>query len=411
MPAGDLARQFLAALASGDPARLEAVLAEGAQMRVYGAQAAELHKSRPRVVARLHGEWAAWPDPALETLTVIAAGDRAAVEFRLQATEHGRYVEHLRSAFLTVEDGRIAVVELYCPAPFPSARRTGWLAPPGLDAAGVRAVFAAIHYLGDVRENAPGDFAGRMSLTGFMGGSGGAHPGSNEVAGVRWTAEEADARIEAIIEQHRRQNAGFQWFVSPDDTPPDLAERLERHGLALAGEQALMARTRLDDLDLPVNPDVMVEIIDGSDEAAFDAVLQIVAVSFNWTPEQVAQRRPYHLARLRDPQVRAVETEFLARLDGQPVGNARLVLRGGVAYLGGAATLPAFRGRKVYSTLLRRRLEAARDRGFHLAAIHAEPMSKRVVSRYGFEEYGRVRVYGWMPEMDLDVIRSLVPND
>ena len=36
-----------------------------------------------RVIERLRSEWAAWPDPRLETLSVVADGDRAAVEYRI----------------------------------------------------------------------------------------------------------------------------------------------------------------------------------------------------------------------------------------------------------------------------------------------------------------------------------------
>ncbi|MBI5652746.1 MAG: hypothetical protein HZC40_20210, partial [Chloroflexi bacterium] len=55
--------------------------------------------------------------------------------------------------------------------------------------------------------------------------------------------------------------------------------------------------------------------------------------------------------------------------------------------------------------------EAARARGYPIAAIHAEPMSRRVVSRYGFREFFKVYLYGWMPVMDLNVIKSLVPDE
>jgi predicted acetyltransferase len=117
------------------------------------------------------------------------------------------------------------------------------------------------------------------------------------------------------------------------------------------------------------------------------------------------------LERLQNPAMREEDIAYLARLNGTPVAQAVLQLRAGIAYLGGAATLPEYRGRRIYSTLLRRRLEDARARGYHIAAIDAEPMSRRVVSRYGFKEYGRTYVYGWMPVIDMDVIRSLVPDE
>ncbi len=123
----------------------------------------------------------------------------------------------------------------------------------------------------------------------------------------------------------------------------------------------------------PINPAVQVEVVDGTDEAVIDAMNHITQVCFNWTDEQVAENRPGMVERLRDPKFREKESSFLARLDGQPVAYGRLLLEGGVAYLGGSGVLPEVRGRKVYSTLLRRRLEEARARGYHVAAINAEP--------------------------------------
>jgi hypothetical protein len=38
-------------------------------------------------------------------------------------------------------------------------------------------------------------------------------------------------------------------------------------------------------------------------------------------------------------------------------------------------------------------------------------MSRRIVARYGFKEYARQHLYAWMPVIDIDVIRSLVPQD
>jgi GNAT superfamily N-acetyltransferase len=119
----------------------------------------------------------------------------------------------------------------------------------------------------------------------------------------------------------------------------------------------------------------MIEWLDGFDDAAIDAIGNITMVCFHWTQEQVDERRPGWVERMRDPKFREKEANYLARLNGQPAGYGRVQLRGGVAYLGGAATLPEFRGKHIYSTLVHRRLEEARSRGYHLAVINAEPLS------------------------------------
>jgi GNAT superfamily N-acetyltransferase/ketosteroid isomerase-like protein len=406
-----IAQAFLAALAANAPAPYEAVLGDDVGLLIAAWNGGEIHRPRARVMRRLMEEWSAWPDPSLETFNVLADGDQAAVEFRIQATEHDRYVEHNRSAFLKIRDGKIQLITLYCPEPIPSAHRKGWIAPATLTDDELQRLFESMAFAGDPREWQAPDSSSRASLRGATGGNDDPHPGSNMTGIVRWTAEEADRRIEEVIAHHRERNIGFQWIVTPADTPTDLRERLERHGLMLAGDAATMARLGLDDLDIPVNPGLSVQTATADDdEATLDAIVEICRIGFNWPDAQAETQRAGWRERLRNEHIRETEIDYLACLDGRPVGVARLQLNGGVAYLGGAATLPEFRGRRVYSTLLRRRLEDAHARGYHLAAINAEPMSRRVVTRYGFKEYARIYIYAWMPVMDPEVIKSLVPQ-
>lgn len=406
-----IAEQFVAALAANDESTYQTLLADDVFMRAWRWDGGEAYRPRARVVRRLQSEWRGWPDPTIELLSVTGDGDRLAVEFRIQTTEAKRYVEHNRVAVLTLSAGRIDGIDLYCSQPLPSARRKGWIAPADLSDMELRQLFDSFDYTFDIREWVPPLLNGRISLNLVGGGTENEHPGSNSVAGARWTAEEADRRIAETIAYYGQRNCGFQWFVGPYDTPSDLRERLERHGLVLAGDQALMVLRGLDNLQIPTNPQVEVEEIDGTNDEAIEAALQIAGVCFNWTPEQIDERRPGYFEVARNPELRRDGVAYLAKLNGTPVANARLIFRGGLAYLGGAATLPAYRSQKVYSTLLRRRLEVARDRGYQMAAIHAEPMSRRVVARYGFTEYARFYLYAWMPVMDLAVIRSLVPDD
>jgi hypothetical protein len=406
-----LVKDFLAALASSDAGLYEAVLDEDARLFLMRWDGGEMYRPRRRVAERLISEWSSWSDATLEEITSLSEGDLAGVEFRIQATENQRYVEHNRSAFLKFKDAKIQEVTLYCPEPVPSARRKGWIAPAELTEDEMQRLFESMMFANDPREGLMPDRGGRMSLRGGMDGSGDAHPGSNFVGGIRWSDEEADSRIEEMIAYHRQRNIGFQWFVSPYDTPSDLCERLEKHGLILAGDAATMARSSLDHLDdIPTNPDLQVKIWDGEDNTLTDSLAHILKVCFNMSQEQVDQMILGLRERTKNESFREREFNYLGSLNGQLVGVGRLQLMGGVAYLGGAATLPEFRGEKVYSTLLRRRMEAAQARGYHLAAINAEPMSRRIVRRYGFKEYARMYIYGWMPVIDVEVIKSLVPQ-
>ena len=408
----EIAQQFMQAVAANDPRQYEAVLAEDTGLRLGRWDGSEAYRPRERVIKRLRAEWSAWPDAVLETQHLVAEDGLAAIQFRIQATDRGRYVEHNRMACLTLNGGKVQFIDLYCPEPIPSARRKGWIAPATLSAEDLDRLLDTRDFSFDIFEWIPPRANGQISVRDSRGGSDDAHPASNGVDAVRWTAAEADAKIEAQIAYHRERNIGFQWMVSKYDTPSDLGERLERHGLLFAGDAATMARLGLDDVsDIPLNPAVEVAVVDGARDEDIEACLEIARVCFNMPPAQIEEWRPGMYERLKNPDFRQYEITYLARLHGQPAGTGRVTLRCGLAHLTGGSTLPALRSQHIYSTLLRRRLEDAHARGYQVATLDAEPMSRRVVSRYGFKEYARKRIYGWMPVMDPAVIRSLVPQD
>ena len=68
----ELAQQFLAALSANDTAQYEAVLSDDAALRLGRWDGSELYRPRWRVIQRLSEEWSTWPDPKLETLTIMA---------------------------------------------------------------------------------------------------------------------------------------------------------------------------------------------------------------------------------------------------------------------------------------------------------------------------------------------------
>ena len=77
---------------------------------------------------------------------------------------------------------------------------------------------------------------------------------------------------------------------------------------------------------------------------------------------------------------------FLAEIDGQIAGGGMVTVHDGVASLGGASTLPAFRNRGAQSALLRARLTYAAEQGCEIAMVTTLPgsTSQRNVERQGF---------------------------
>jgi GNAT superfamily N-acetyltransferase len=85
---------------------------------------------------------------------------------------------------------------------------------------------------------------------------------------------------------------------------------------------------------------------------------------------------------------------FLARIDGRVVGGATLAIRGRIAGLFGASTLPEFRNRGVQTALLHTRLQSASEASCELAMSLAQPAShsQRNITRLGFQTlYTRVK--------------------
>ena len=89
------------------------------------------------------------------------------------------------------------------------------------------------------------------------------------------------------------------------------------------------------------------------------------------------------------------ETEcYLARIEGKVVGGATLAVRGRIAGLFGASTLPDYRNRGVQTALLHFRLKRAGESGCELAMSLAQPgsHSQRNITRFGFQTlYTRVK--------------------
>jgi GNAT superfamily N-acetyltransferase len=91
---------------------------------------------------------------------------------------------------------------------------------------------------------------------------------------------------------------------------------------------------------------------------------------------------------------------YFARVDGKIAGGATLALRGRIAGLFGASTLPQFRNRGVQTALLNARLQRAAERGCDLAMSLAVPgsASQRNITRQGFRTlYTRVKFERELP--------------
>ncbi|MET9488954.1 GNAT family N-acetyltransferase [Nocardia sp. NPDC006630] len=81
---------------------------------------------------------------------------------------------------------------------------------------------------------------------------------------------------------------------------------------------------------------------------------------------------------------------FLARLDGQPVGAGRLIVRADVGVLGRLAVLAETRGSGLGVALVRAIEERVRERGLIAVELHAQTHAQGFYERLGYHAYGDI---------------------
>jgi GNAT superfamily N-acetyltransferase len=89
---------------------------------------------------------------------------------------------------------------------------------------------------------------------------------------------------------------------------------------------------------------------------------------------------------------------YLARLDGEPVATAMLVLAAGVAGIYAVATIETARRRGIGAAVTLAPLLDARDRGYVAGVLQSSEMGYGVYARMGFTEQFRYHSYHFQPE-------------
>lgn len=225
-----------------------------------------------------------------------------------------------------------------------------------------------------------------------------ASPYANKVVRVALGEDDAARRVDEIIVWYRSQGRPFSWWVGPSSRPASLPALLEARGLKLLdryeGVALLLDGAFHGGTAGATEPSPGVTVAPVEDEAGARAMVRVNARVWGYPPEAedrlVAERLEY----LRLPRRRG--GYLLAYVDGEVAGTAsyRFSGDGRAVYLVGAATLPEYRGRGVFRTLVAWRVRQARARGCQVAACLArEGTSAPILRRLGFARYFTMPVY------------------
>jgi GNAT superfamily N-acetyltransferase len=208
--------------------------------------------------------------------------------------------------------------------------------------------------------------------------------------GVGTTRMDSPEALADVVEQFKAHKRPFRWWVSPSMTPPDLAERLQAHGLRHRWDSPAMDKMLTDPEPLEFPSGVTVEQIGA---AKMPAWIDVLLRGFNIPAEQGAIWLDAYTNGGFDPATGW--RHFLAYVDGEPMGITALLLRGTLAGIYHVVTLPAARNRGVGKAVMRAALEDARISGATAAALQSSELGLPLYRSLGFREHCMLSMYEW----------------
>jgi hypothetical protein len=213
------------------------------------------------------------------------------------------------------------------------------------------------------------------------------HDGDGWIVRVRFQAERVRDRLGEVMDALDADHRDFWWFVEPG-SPPGLDEALIDRGLRLTTEWNLMVLPDLS-ADIPVNPEIRIEELSRENAGEYVALFERhEAEKFSRASWEATVDR-YLTAEKRELTI------YLPRLEGRVAGMASMhIEQDGVVYQRDAFTLPEFRGRGVYLTLVAHRVAAGKARGCTAAVVQANVQtSSPILAKRGFQTVGQQRAY------------------
>lgn len=224
----------------------------------------------------------------------------------------------------------------------------------------------------------------------------------NQVGMSRLEESQVDDTIKQVIKHYTSSGlTKFAWIVSPQSKPSNLIEKLESHGFEK--EIPVLGMYR------PIEKKLEIDVTDEFEfkEYSLDETLKKFEDPEFCRMSERAYGMPegaVDIMKLMSSAFQGLEyTTFVAydKVNNNPVGVSAIAYLPGtnVCLLGGAATLPEYRGRGVYSAMLKLRHEKAKKDGKKNLIIQAkEATSAPIAVKNGFEQVCELPFYVWRKE-------------
>ncbi|NUQ71746.1 MAG: GNAT family N-acetyltransferase [Chthonomonadales bacterium] len=223
------------------------------------------------------------------------------------------------------------------------------------------------------------------------------HPLFTAVLQARFDEQNADQRIDEIVESLRRLGMPAMWWICSESRPPDLSHRVEERGFIPVDILSGMALDlEKEPCRVPIGSGFTVEEVRSAEGLREWSVLYHEGFGMD-----------AHTLRDLSPIADAVTSGdagqlrfFLGRRRGEPVSCAMLFLGDRTAGVYWVATAQDRRNRGYGSGVVLAAVAAAREAGYKLCVLHASPMGVSVYRKLGFVEYCHLRTLTWRPEAE-----------
>ena len=209
------------------------------------------------------------------------------------------------------------------------------------------------------------------------------------------SSEAVEGEIIAIKSIFTQRKVKWDWWLGPNFQPPDMAHRLERHGLKSDAY-------RLPTLIAPVLPvaeypatNPAVEVWPATTLADLEAASTIRRIAFGW-PSDVALT--YFEDMAGDWLNSDLTRLYLARIgDGPPAAIGALVIGVGVPGIYVMATLPEWQGKGLGTAIMARLMVQAEAEGHQWVVLTAGRMGYKIYRSFGFEHLFEYQIFRCAP--------------
>jgi ribosomal protein S18 acetylase RimI-like enzyme len=218
----------------------------------------------------------------------------------------------------------------------------------------------------------------------------------NGATSAKLDPESANRRIDEILGEFKAAQMPMLWWAGPATRPQDIGSRLAARGLMKAGAPPGMAMDLMElDGDEAPPSGVTIKRLDSDDmlEGYKHVLLQAFGAG---VPDFVVELYFDIFKNIGYDEGGDVQN-YLAYLEGTPVGACTVAYGAGVAGIYNVATVEEARGRGIGRAVTLRPLLDARERGYRVGVLESSELGYNVYKRLGFKDYGPIEQYLFMP--------------